>query len=181
MRHETFLIAGAAAALMATACDKASSITGPEAAYAKPAFDLASGPIALDVPWVVDETNPCNDDEVTGQGKTHIVFSSTLDASGGKHDTFDISDSGSGVGLPSGSNYRVVDKTITSNQDPDGLQVTYKEEHQIVMAAPNPAINYTRHVLIKLTFNADGVPTADVAWMFNKCGGDGEKVDIVIP
>jgi hypothetical protein len=49
------------------------------------------------------------------------------------------------------------------------------------MAAPKPAINYTRHVLIKLTVNADGVPTADFAWMFNKCGGDGEKVDIEIP
>jgi hypothetical protein len=180
MRNETFLIAGATAVLMATACDKASSITGPDNAYLKTAFDLQSGPIALDVPWPVAETNPCSDDEVTGQGKTHIVFNSTLDASGGRHDTFNITHSGSGVGLPSGSNYHVVDNTTQSNQDPDGPQVTYKEEHQIVMAAPKPAVNYTRHVLIKFTINADGVPTADIAWMFNKCGGDGEKVDIGI-
>ena len=55
MRNEAFLIAGAAAVLMATACDKASSITGPEVAYAKPAFDLGSGPIALDVPYTFRE------------------------------------------------------------------------------------------------------------------------------
>lgn len=178
MRHERFWIAGAASVLMATACNDASSITGPRFANATPAFDLVSGPIALVVPWPVAETNPCNGDEVTGQGKTHIVFHSSLDASGGRHDTFDITHSGSGVGLPSGSNYRVVDNTITSNQDPDGPQVTLKEEHQIVMAAPKPAISYTRHVLIKMTINADGEPTADVAWMFNKCRGDGEKVEI---
>jgi hypothetical protein len=181
MRQERIWIAGAALVLIATACNDASSITGPKFANATPAFDLASGPIALDVPWVVAEENPCNGDAVTGQGKTHIVFHSSLDASGGTHDTFDISHSGSGVGLPTGSNYRVVDKTITSEQDPDGPQVNYKEEHQIVMAAPKPAINYTRHVLIKLTINADGEPTADFAWMFNKCNGNGDKVDVEIP
>jgi hypothetical protein len=179
MRNEAFLIAGAAAALMAAACDKASSITGPEVAYAKPAFDLGSGPIALDVLWPILQTNPCNGETVEGQGKTHIVDNSSLDASGGVHNTFNISHSGSGVGLVTGSNYRVVDNTTTSFQDPDPT-MSYKEEHQFVMVAPKPAVNYVQHVLIKFTFNANG-PTADVTWMFNKCDGDGEKVDISPP
>jgi len=180
MRNEAFLIAGAAATLMATACDKASSITGPEVAYAKPAFDLGSGLIALDVPWPIAETNPCNGDDVEGQGKTHIVFNSTLDASGGTHFTFNITHSGSGVGLTSGLTYRLVDNTTLSIQDPDPT-ISYKEEHQFVMVAPKPAVNYIQHVLIKFTFNANDMPTADVTWMFNKCDGDGEKVDISPP
>jgi hypothetical protein len=181
MRHESFLIAGAAVALMAAACDNASSITGPDGAYPRPAFDLvsvvedaANTTTALDVPWAVVETNPCNGDEVATQGKTHIVFKSSLDASGGTHNTFDISSSGSGVGVPSMVNYRVSDRTTTSTQDPDGLQSSYKEEHQLVMAAPKPALTYVRHVLIKLTFNAAGVPTATIDDSFTRCAGETE-------
>jgi hypothetical protein len=183
MRHETFLIAGAAVTLMAAACDNASSITSPDGAYPKPAFDLesvvddAAGTTALDVPWAVVETNPCNGDEVATQGKTHIVFKSSFDASGGTHNTFNIGSSGSGVGMPSMVNYRVNDKTTTSNQDPDGLQASYKEEHQLVMAASKPALTYVRHVLIKLTFNPAGVPTATVDHLFTRCAG-GTELDL---
>jgi hypothetical protein len=181
------LIAGAAVAMMAAACDYASSITSPEAAYPKPAFDLesvtddaagesviddAAGTTELDLPWVVTETNPCNGDEVATQGKTHVVFNSTLDASGGTHNSFKISWSGSGVGVPSMSNYRVTDKTTQSIQDPDGPQVSYQEEHQLVLAAPKPALSYIRHVLIKFTFNGRGVPTAAIDNLFTKCGGE---------
>ena len=175
------MIAGAALVLMATACNDASSITGPEVAHAKPAFDLGSGPIALDVPWGFVETNPCIPPEVVEtQGKTHIVVNSTGDVINGFHFTYNITHSGSGVGLTSGLTYRLVDNTTLSIQDPDPT-ISYKEEHQFVMVAPKPAVNYIQHVLIKFTFNANDMPTADVTWMFNKCDGDGEKVDISPP
>jgi hypothetical protein len=177
MRQERFLIAGAAVVLMTVACGKATSITGPDAPNLKPGFDLVSGPIALDLPWDAVETNPCNLDQVTAQGKMHVVFNSSVDASGGIHFTDNITDSGSGLGVPSGSNYQVVDNTTESDQQHD-LQQTYKEEHQIVLAAQGPTVNYTRHVLIKVTFTPNGAPTgAEFAWMYNKCNGDGDKVD----
>jgi hypothetical protein len=179
MRHGTFWIASVAVTLMAAACDNASSITSPDGASTRPAFDLesvvedaASTTTALDVPWAVVETNPCNGDEVATQGKTHFVFKSSFDASGGTHNTFDVSSSGGGVGMPSMVNYRVSDRTTTSTQDPDGMQSSYKEEHQLVMAAPQPALTYVRHVLIKLTFNAAGVLTVTIDDLFTRCAGE---------
>jgi len=59
------------------------------------------------MPWALTETNPFNSDDVTTEGNTHIMFGSTLDANMGFPDSYKISSSGSGVGVPSTFNYRV--------------------------------------------------------------------------
>src|SRR5438552_17020406 len=84
MRNEAFLIAGAVAALMATACDKASSITGPEAPYAKRADALTrhteQDVPCDDIPAMID---PCNKDETTFTGgSTPFVVGSAFNPSG---------------------------------------------------------------------------------------------------
>ena len=48
------------------------------------------------------------------------------------------------------------------------------------MAAPNPAVTYVRHVLIKLTVNANGMLTAEIDTLFTKCAGNGETIDVGI-
>ena len=48
------------------------------------------------------------------------------------------------------------------------------------MPAPNPAVSHVRHVLIKLTVNANGVPTAEIDNLFTKCAGGGERIDVGI-
>jgi len=48
------------------------------------------------------------------------------------------------------------------------------------MPAPNPAVSYVRHVLIKLKVNANGVPTAEIDNLFTKCAGGGERIDVGI-
>jgi len=180
MRHETFLIAGAAAALMATACRKATSITGPDAPNALRADVLHEHDVVQDFPWATPEENPCNDDMVAVTGSTHVVFSSTFDNSGGIHWSEHFSSRGTGVGAPPSSlNYTVSEQTTDSQQDPEGDQSTQLYEERLLVKASNPRMNYLRHTLFKLTINANGVPTAFFDRSFNKC--DGGTIDVATP
>ena len=168
MKSKTLLIAGAATALMAIACDKGTSITSPDLATTQPKFAI----VTQDFPWSRDEPNPCNGDVVSTTGSSHIVFGSTLDNSGGTHLTFSISSRGSGVGAPSLMPYTINDQTSESDQDPDGPQVTDHFEERLLVSAPKSALNYIRHTVFKITVNADGVPTALFDNTWTKCAGD---------
>src|SRR5438552_15476026 len=138
MRNEAFLIAGAVAALMATACDKASSITGPEAPYGKRADALTSH-TEQDVPWddIPAMIDPCNKDEITFTGgSTHFVFGSTFNTSG-IHLSMSVSSRGTGTGLPPDSFvYKVSDQTNDSVQEPVGPQFTMLDEASFLILAP---------------------------------------------
>jgi len=181
MRNEAFLIAGAAATLMATACDKASNITGPEVADAQPRFAIGSQINEQDIPWTIDEPNPCltPPDVVTTTGSTHLVWYSRDDNSGGvgnvtsagMHLSISMSSHGSGVGAPSLLAYKINDQNTESDQDPDGPQATVLMEEQLLVNAAKSELNYIRHTVFKITFNAAGIPTAFVDNTFTKCAG----------
>jgi hypothetical protein len=186
MRHERFLIAGAAVALMAVACDNATSITGPDAPTALRADVLRDHEVTQDFPWTSPEENPCNGDAVAVTGSTHIVFTSMFNSTGGSFDdganlhwSVNMSSRGSGVGAPSLINYTVSEQTTDSQQDPEGDQSTQLLEERLLVKASNPRMNYLRHTLFKLTINANGVPTAWFDRSFNKC--DGQTIDLETP
>ena len=172
MRNEAFLIAGAVAALMATACDKASSITGPEAPYAKRADALTSHTSTQDIPWDIAMDDPCNGDFVTVTGgSTHFVFGSTFNTSG-IHLSMSVSSRGTGTGLPPDSFvYKVSDQTNDSVQEPVGPQFTMLDEERFLILAPKSEDNYIFHMVFKLTMNANGMPTASVDRSFTECVG----------
>src|SRR5439155_7613376 len=186
MRNEAFLIAGAAAALMATACDKASSITGPEVADSQPRFAIGSHITEQDIPWTMDEENPCNHDVVATTGTTHVVFGSSVDNSGGSSDplsggfhvSISFSSHGSGTGAASLLAYKINDQTNEPDQDPEGPQATEVFEEQLLVNAAKSELNYIRHTLFKITFNAEGIPTAFFDNSFTKCAG--QPIDVTI-
>ena len=177
MKKERILIAGAAA-LMAIACDNASSITGPELTNAQPRFAIGFHTSEQDIPWTMDEPNPCNNDIVSTTGSTHLVFGSSFDGNGGVHLSIKFSSRGSGVGAPSLLAYEIKDQDNNSDQDASGPQATILAEEQLMVTAAKPALNYIRHTVFKITFNAEGIPTAMVDNMFNKCGG--QTIDATI-
>ncbi len=172
MRKEAFLIAGAAVALMAVACDKASSITGPEAPYAKRADALTSHISEQDVPWDIVVTDPCNGDVVTiTGGSTHFVFGSTFNING-IHLSMSVSSRGTGTGRPPDFFvYKVSDQTNDSEQEPVGPQFTMLDEERFLILAPKSADNYIMHMVFKLTVNANGIPTASFERSFTECVG----------
>ena len=175
MRNEAFLIAGAAAALMATACDKASNITGPEVAYAKPAFNLAAGShtVTQDDPWLIATENPCNGEQVIGNGSTHIVMGSQFDNTGGLHVSIERSSSGSGVGDVSGPGYTVSEQTTNSDKSllvPE--QFTWFDEDRLLINAPKSVDNFIMHVVWKVAITPpDFVPTISPNQFFMECVG----------
>jgi hypothetical protein len=174
MRHETLLIAGAALVLTATACDKASSITGPEAPYAKRADALTSQISGLDVPWDIPMVDPCNGDEVTiTGGSTHFVFGGTYsDNTGGVHISMKVSSRGTGVGLPPNFFvYKVSDQFNESVQNPVGPQFTWLDEERFLILAEKSEDNYILHTVFKLTMNANGIPTVYFDRAFTECVG----------
>lgn len=177
MRHETLLIGGTILAVMAIACDKASSITGPEAPYAVRADALTSHLGEQDIPWAVTEPNPCNDDVVTSDGTAHFVFGSTVDNSGGTHLSTQFSFRGSGTGAPSLLAYTLSEQQSTSEQQ-SVPQDSWLEEEIVIVKPPRPELTYMRHMVFKFTMNATGIPTASFERSFNKCGG--ETIDVGI-
>src|SRR5438445_2888030 len=116
MRHETLLIAGAAVALTTSACDKASSITGPEAPYAKRADTFTSHTSDWVMPVTIVESNPCSSlpvETVTSTGTAHFVIGSTF-ANGGIHISTEFGFRGSGTGVPSGLAYTLTEQQSES-------------------------------------------------------------------
>src|SRR5438876_12009256 len=101
MRNEGFLIAGAAAALMATACDNASSITGPQLAPpGKPAADVVSDRFnEQDIPFGFVDVNPCTGEAVALNGSMHVMMETLFDEGGGFHVSASFSFKATGVGL----------------------------------------------------------------------------------
>ena len=179
MRHERFLIAGAAVVLMAVACDNATSITGPDAPTALRADALTSHTSDQDVPLLIQaEPNPCNDDVVTSEGTAHFVFGSTTDNTGGEHLSTQFSFRGTGEGLPPESlDYTLNEQQSTSEQMP-GSATTWLEEWRVIVKPPKPELTYIRHIVFKITINANGMRTAAFERTFTKCGTETTQVDI---
>jgi hypothetical protein len=171
MRYRIVVVGAALALVMA--CDQGTSIAGPKMQPAvQPAFDATvSKTNEQDVLWAVEEENPCNGDMVTAQGSTHYVFGFLFDDTGGSHISTRVNSKGSGIGLPSGSSYRVSDESTYSEQNPEGDQFTIRQERMVRMLGDRQVDNYTRHMVFKLTQNANGVPTASFERSWTKCDG----------
>jgi hypothetical protein len=173
MRRQTLVFTGVAAALLIAACDKAPSITGPQNGLAaQPAFDaIVSKTNEQDVPWADEETNPCNGDKVTIQGSTHYLFTFVFDDTGGYHLYTRSNSKGTGVGSPSLGTYKASEQFYYSEQNPEGPQFTVSSEEQMVIMAPKSEDNYIRHTSVKVTNNANGLPTATKDTVWTKCVG----------
>lgn len=173
MRRQTLVFTGAAAALLISACDKGPSITGPQNGSAgQPAFSaIVSKTNEQDVPWADVEQNPCNNDMVTIQGSTHFLFDFVFDDNGGYHISTRSNSRGTGVGFPSTQTYKVKKEFTYSEQNPEGEQFTIRQEERLLILAPKSVDNYIRHMVFKLTLNANGVPTASFERSYTKCAG----------
>ncbi|MFL5487172.1 MAG: hypothetical protein ACJ8AJ_01690 [Gemmatimonadaceae bacterium] len=181
MKLQTIFIAGTALVLPATACDPASSITGPKVADAKPSFAAVSETEQVqDVPWGLTEINPCNGAPVTSDGTVHTVTAVTFDNSGGVHLSNQYDFRGSGVGPPPLLlAYTVNDQFTSSLQIPED-NFSWLEEQRVLVKAPKPELNYIRHMVFKWTF-ANGATTVMFDRFFTKCaGGDGTTFEVGI-
>jgi hypothetical protein len=172
MRHERFWIAGAASVLMATACNDASSITGPHAPQAgKPAFALFSYRTReQDVPWNEPVTNPCNGAEVLVDGKSHHVMSVRLDNALGFHLNWNVSSSGTGLGP--GKTYKVSGEDNSAVEFPDPIS-TSTFVHKLVVIGPQQEDNFVLHMTAHVTVNVNDPdsPSAAFDHMDAKCTG----------
>ena len=174
MRQHTVLFAGAAAALLMAACDRAPNIAGPQSiSPAHPSFDAIHNTTnEMDVPWPPHEDqNPCTGDLVTITGSTHFLFVTTSDGSGGFHVDTRANSFGTGVGFPSLYTYNVKDQTQYSSQSTSGGGATITQEQDVMILGPRSVDNYLRHLVFKLTINANGVPTASFENSSTKCVG----------
>jgi hypothetical protein len=182
MRHERFWIAGAALVLIATACGDASSITGPPAPDAARPDALTSHTSTQDVPFTVEEVNPCAPpttpiETVTSEGTAHFVIGSTTDNTGGIHLSTEFTFRGTGMGAPSLLPYTLNEQQSTSEQEP-GSAITWTEEWRVIVKPPKPELTYMRHIMFKWTMNATGIPTASFDRMYTKCGTETTHVEL---
>lgn len=172
MRYRVVGLAGAFLALM-TACDQGPSIAGPSM---QPATQPANQAIVSktneqDVPWAQEEENPCTGDLVTMQGTTHYLFNVVANENGGYHLYTRSNSKGTGLGAPSGYTYKVSEEFAYSEQNPQGEQFTLHQVERLLILAPKSVDNYIRHMVFKLTVNANGVPTASFERAFTECRG----------
>ncbi len=169
MRHERFLIAGAAVVLMAVACDP-TSITGPALAQpGKPAATVVSDRVDQDFPLVMEDLNPCTLDDVTLSGTAHVTIETLADEGGGEHLSTTFRFKGTGVGVLTGA-YRASDETSFMAQSPDPTG-TVRFEWSFVVIGERQIDNFVMHEIAKLTVNANGVPTVLFDRPFWKCTG----------
>jgi hypothetical protein len=173
MRRQTLVFTGAAAVLLIAACDKAPGIAGPQNEVAtQPGFDaLVSKTNEQDIPWAIEEENPCNHDIVTTSGSIHVLFGVVANENGGYHLSMRFNSKGTGIGLPSGFTYKVSDEFTYSEQNPEGDQFTIRQEQQVLILGPRQVDNYVRHMVFKVTNNANGAPAADFVQSWTHCVG----------
>ena len=172
MRRSSALVAGAGMALFMVACERTSDVTAPGRALAKPASAaIVDQTNERDVPWTVEEQNPCSGDNVIITGSTHFVMHFMFDGNLGYHIDTRSSSKGTGIGVPSFGTYKV-DETISySEQNPEGDQFVVRQEERLLILAPKKADNYIRHMIFKFSSDPSGAPTVDFERSYTKCVG----------
>jgi hypothetical protein len=173
MKPRTAAVALASAALSVFACDRATNIAGPQLSPAgQPAFSaIVSKTNEQDVAWADEHENPCNGDNVIIQGTTHYLFNFVFDDTGGYHLYTRANSKGTGTGVPSLGTYKVSEQFYYKEQNPEGEQFTVSSVEQLLILAPRSEDNYIRETRVKVTANANGVPTATQDTVVTRCVG----------
>jgi hypothetical protein len=120
----------------------------------------------LTEPFTFSFTNPCTEEQVTGEGTARIVGNFTDDASGGFHMQSQTSTSGSGVGSPSAATYIVTGvshDTFNGRNTEYPFTLTFLQRTQYIRQGEDmPEDDLVFYMLYHLTFNANGEVTAEV-------------------
>jgi len=172
MRHVSVVFAGAAAALLMAACDRAPEIAGPQNnSISQPAHDaLHNTTNEMDLPWTAMDQDSCTGDVVAISGVSHFLLITTDDGSGGFHLSSRVNSTGTGLGAPSGFIYNAKDDfTYSSMSTIPGA--TIRQEEDVMILGPASVDNYIHHMIFKLTIDANGVPTASFDRSYTKCVG----------
>lgn len=116
--------------------------------------------------------NPCNGDLVTFQGNSHVTNTFTTDSSGGTHLKTHINyQDVTGVGSPSGLNYRVGTVSNETVNDSDGPQSVATIISTVKLISQGPALNYFLRTVLHVTVNANGETTSTVEEVKIECRG----------
>ncbi len=133
---------------------------------------LADGrPLILRIPQSSTLTNPCNGEVIELSGTFQIVIHETMDSSGGSH--FIIEGNAQGVSGVSttGTRYRVTGGFWDEfNSGPDRGAVS-NSVGVLNILSQGTAPNFLEHATLKVSFNANGEPTAEVVHEFAECRG----------
>ena len=105
--------------------------------------------------------HPCGTGDVIQlTGNFHVVLHTTRDGRGGFHQILTLNDQGlHGVGLVSGTDYRLIRTSHTITQETNGAGVfVFVRNHRLV--AKDPLLDFFLHQLTLMTFNAAGELTS---------------------
>ncbi len=93
-------------------------------------------------------------------GNFHVVIHTTQDGSGGFHQIITLNDQGlGGVGLVSGTDYRLIRSSHTITQNTSGAEVFVFVRNQRLIAK-DPLLDFFLHQITHMTFNAAGELTS---------------------
>ncbi|HEX7773992.1 MAG TPA: hypothetical protein VF435_16335 [Pyrinomonadaceae bacterium] len=105
--------------------------------------------------------HPCGTGDVIQlTGNFHVVIHTTRDDHGGLHRVITLNDQGlHGVGLVSGTDYRLIRNSNTVTQETNGAEVFIFVRNQRLIAK-DPLLDFFFHQLTHMTFNANGELTS---------------------
>jgi hypothetical protein len=159
-------------ALFVVGCERMNDVTAPASALAKPASAaIVDQTNERDVPWAIEEQNPCSGDMVTTTGLTHFLIHSSFDGNTGYHLDTRTNSKGTGVGIPSLGTYKVSEQFSYSEENPEGPQFVIRQEERLIILAPKSTDNYIRHMIFKMSADQNGIPQVDFESSFTKCVG----------
>ena len=116
--------------------------------------------------------NTCNGDVVNYQGTLHITNTVTTDASGGFHiKTHTNYQDVSGVGTPSGVNYRVSTTSVDTTNDNSSPQLEMTVIQTVKVISLNSTPNLFLQFVFHITINANGQTTSTVTEVRPECRG----------
>lgn len=125
-----------------------------------------------EIPITGTVPNSCNGDQVTFQGTLHVVNTLVTDASGGYHLRTHVNyQDVSGVGVPSGLNYRVVTTNNETVNDSDTAQFETTVIQTFRAISQTSAPNLFVQVVLHVTVNANGQTTSEVTEFRAECRG----------
>ena len=143
------------------------------AAAGSPAFGQATTTTTNEeVPVSSSVVNTCNGDVVAFQGTLHVTNTLTTDSGGGFHmKTHSNFQDVSGVGAPSGVNYRIgtTNNETTNDNDTPQFEMTVIQTVKVISqgSTPNLFLQFVLHV----TVNANGQTTSTVNEIRSECRG----------
>ena len=143
------------------------------AAAGSPAFGQATTTTTNEeVPVSSSVVNSCNGDVVNYQGTLHVTNTFTTDSSGGTHmKTHSNFQDVTGVGTPSGINYRVGTTSNETTNDNDGPQLEMTVIQIVKVVSQGSAPNLFLHFVLHVTVNANGQTTSTVTEIRSECRG----------